>query len=85
MPSWAMGQLPRVLRCIRNGGDTINRDIKRERRRRRGGVVAGRREVDTPANERRCRNKRHGEEEEVTDAMAIMEEDAVGIRMMAAG
>ncbi len=42
-------------------------------------------EVDTPANKRRCHNKRHGEEEEVTDAMAMTEEDAAGIGTVAAG
>jgi hypothetical protein len=50
-----------------------------------GGVVASGREVDMPANKRRCHNKRHGEEKEVADAMATMEEDAVGIGMVAAG
>jgi hypothetical protein len=42
-------------------------------------------EVDTPANKRRCRNERHGEEEEVADAMAMTEEDAAGIETVAAG
>ncbi len=41
--------------------------------------------MDTPANERRCRNRRHGEEEEVTDAMALMEEDVVNVGMVMAG
>jgi hypothetical protein len=38
-----------------------------------------------PANERRCRNKRHGEEEEVADAMLTTEEDAAGVGLVAAG
>jgi hypothetical protein len=41
--------------------------------------------VDKPANKRRCRDERHEEEMEVTDAMATTEEDAAGIRMVAAG
>ncbi len=43
------------------------------------------REVDMPANKRRCHNKRHGEEEEVADAMAMTEEDTAGVEMVAAG
>ncbi len=43
------------------------------------------REGDTPANKRRCRNERHGEKEEVADAMAMMEKDAAGVGMVAAG
>ncbi len=35
--------------------------------------------MDTPANKRRCHNKRHGEKEEVADVMAMTEEDAAGI------
>ncbi len=35
--------------------------------------------MDTPANKRLCRNKSHGEEEEVADAMATKGEDAAGI------
>ncbi len=41
--------------------------------------------MDTPANKRRCRGERHGEEEEVADAMAIMEEDAAVPGTVAAG
>ncbi len=41
--------------------------------------------MDTPANERRCRNERHGEEAEVADAMATTEEDAEGVGTMPAG
>ncbi len=67
------------------GTQQSNRDDESERRRRTGGVVPGGREVDTPANKRQCRNERHGEEEEVTDAMAMMEEDAAGVGMVAAG
>ncbi len=40
--------------------------------------------VDLPANKRWCHNKRHEEEMEVADAMATMEEDALGIGMVAA-
>ncbi len=50
-----------------------------------GGIVAGGREVDTPANKRRCRNKRLWEEEEVADAMATTEEDAAGVGTVASG
>ncbi len=50
-----------------------------------GGIVTSRREVDTPANKRRCRNKQHGEEEEVADAMATTKEDAAGIGTVLAG
>jgi hypothetical protein len=46
--------------------------------REQGGATRGG-SVDMPANERRCRNKRHEEEMEVADAMATMEEDAAGI------
>jgi hypothetical protein len=67
------------------GTQQSNRDGESERGQRTGGVVAGGREVDTPANERQCRNERHGEEEEVADTMAMMEEDAVGVGMMARG
>ncbi len=41
--------------------------------------------MDTPANERWCRGKRHGEEEEVTDAMATTEEDVAVTVSVAAG
>jgi hypothetical protein len=41
--------------------------------------------VDTPANERQCCNVRHGEEEEVADAMAMKKEDEAGIGTMAIG
>ncbi len=61
------------------GTQQSNRDYKSERCRRTGGVVTGGHEVDTPANEKQCHNKRHGEEEEVADAMVTMKEDAAGI------
>jgi hypothetical protein len=67
------------------GTQQSNRDDESERLRRTGGVVSIRREVDTPANKRRCHNKRHGEEEEDADAMATMEEDAAGVGTVAAG
>jgi hypothetical protein len=41
--------------------------------------------VDTPANKRHCHNKRHEEEEEVADAMAMAEEDAAGVGAVARG
>jgi hypothetical protein len=41
--------------------------------------------VDTPANERRCHGERHGEEEEVADAMATTEEDAAVAGMVVTG
>ncbi len=41
--------------------------------------------LDMPANKRWCRGKRHEEEMEVANAMATMEEDAVGIRTLVAG
>jgi hypothetical protein len=41
--------------------------------------------VDTPANKRWCHKERHGEEEEVADAMAMTEDDAAGIGSVAAG
>ncbi len=40
--------------------------------------------MDTPANKRQCRNKRHGEEEEVADAITMKEEDAAGVGTVAA-
>jgi hypothetical protein len=40
--------------------------------------------VDTPAHERWCCNERHGEEEEVADAMGAIKEDAAGIVTVAA-
>ncbi len=80
VPSWAAGQLPRVLRCIGNREDT-----KSQRHQRMGGVVAGRHEVDTPANQRWCRNKRREEENKVVDAREKTEEDAAGVGMVAAG
>ncbi len=61
------------------------RDNTIERRQRMIGVVAGKHEVDMSENERRCRNERHGEEEEVADAMAMTEEDVAGIGTVAAG
>ncbi len=67
------------------GTQQSNRDNERERRQRTGGVVVGRHEVDMPANKRRCRNMRCGEEEDITDAMAMMEEDATGIGTVTAG
>jgi hypothetical protein len=62
-----------------------NRDDKSQRRQRTRGVVAGGHEVDTPANKRWSRNKRHGEDEEVSDAKATTEEDAAGVGTVAAG
>ncbi len=41
--------------------------------------------MDTPANERRCRDERHEEEMEVADAIATTEEDAAGVGTVAAG
>ncbi len=41
--------------------------------------------MDTPANKRQCRNKRHVEEMEVSDAMATMEVDAAGVGTVVAG
>ncbi len=41
--------------------------------------------MDTPANERRCRNERREKEIEVADAMATTEEDAAGVGTVAAG
>ncbi len=52
--------------------------------RKRGGATRGG-SVDKPANKRRCRNSGHEEEMEVADAMAAMEEDAVGVEMVAVG
>ncbi len=40
--------------------------------------------MDTPANERPCRGKRHGEEEKVADTMATTEENAAVAGMVAA-
>ncbi len=67
------------------GTQQSNRDDQSKRHRRTEGVVAGRREVDMPASKRRCRNERLREEEEVTDAIAMTEEDAAGVWTMAAG
>jgi hypothetical protein len=67
------------------GTQQSNRDNESERRRRMGGIVAGGCEVDTPANKRQCLNKRHGEEVEVADAMAMTEEDAAGVGTVRAG
>jgi hypothetical protein len=50
-----------------------------------GGVVASGHEVGTPANKRRCHNKRHGEDDKIAKAMATMEEDAAGVGTVAAG
>ena len=44
-------------------GVKSNKDYKRQRHRRMGGIVTVRLDVDTRANERRCRTKRHNEEE----------------------
>jgi hypothetical protein len=66
------------------GTQQSNRDIESEHWRT-GGIVSGRYEVGTPAKKRQCRNKRHEEEEEVADAMAITEEDVAGVGMVAAG
>ncbi len=41
--------------------------------------------MEMPANERRCRNERHEEEMEFTDAMATTEEAAAGVGTVAAG
>ncbi len=41
--------------------------------------------MDTPANKKRCRDKRREEEMEVSDAIATVEEDAAGVRTVAAG
>jgi hypothetical protein len=41
--------------------------------------------VDTPANKRQCSNKRHGEEEDIADAMAMTEEDAAGVGTVTSG
>ncbi len=41
--------------------------------------------MDTPANKRRCQDKRHEEEMEVADAMVTTEEDAAGIGTVATG
>jgi hypothetical protein len=38
-----------------------------------------------PAKERWCHDERHEEEMEVANAMATIEEDAMGIRTVAAG
>ncbi len=69
----------------KGGAQKSNRDHESQRRWRTGGVVAGTREVDTSANKRRCRGKRHGEEEEVVDAMATTEEDAAVLGTLVAG
>ncbi len=66
------------------GTQQLYRDNKSERGWRTGGIVTGR-QVDMPANERRCRNKRHGEEEEVADTMTMMEEDAADIGSVVSG
>jgi hypothetical protein len=68
----------------KGGTKKSNRDHESQRRQRTGGVVAGGCEVDTPANKRQCRGLRHGEEEEVADAMATTEKDAVVARTVAA-
>ncbi len=80
---WGMGA--GMGRPAKGGTQKSNRDHESQRRWRTGGVVAGGREVDTPANERRCRSERHGEEEEVADAMATTEEDAAVAGTVAAG
>jgi hypothetical protein len=41
--------------------------------------------LDTHANKRPCYNKRHGEEEDISDTMAMTEEDAAGVGTVAAG
>jgi hypothetical protein len=51
--------------------------------REQGGATRGC-GLDMPANKRRCRGERHEEEMEVANAMATMEEDAVGVRTVAA-
>ncbi len=58
VPSWAAGQMLRVLRCIgKRGTRQSNRHHKSQGCRRTGGVVAGGRELDMPANKRWCCNK----------------------------
>jgi hypothetical protein len=74
-----------MVRPVKGEIQQSNRDHESQRRRRTGGVIAGGREVDTPANERQCRSKRHGEEEKVAEAMATVEEDAAVAGMVAAG
>jgi hypothetical protein len=66
---------------VKGGTQQSNRNNKSQRRQRTAGIVASRNGVDTPtpANKRRCRNERHWEEEEVADAMATTEEDAVAV------
>ncbi len=49
-----------------------------------GGVVADGHEMDTPANERWCCNKRHGEDGEVIKTMVTTTEDTAGIGTVAA-
>ena len=51
-------------RPVKGGGvQQSNKDNESQMRRRTGGVVAGGCEVETSANERSCRDKRHGEQE----------------------
>jgi hypothetical protein len=71
-----LGDGSRDRTSCKGGTQQSNRDHESQRCQRTGGVVAGGHEVDTPANERWCHSKRHGEEEEVVDAMATMEDDA---------
>jgi hypothetical protein len=67
------------------GTQQSKKDNESERRWRMGGVVACRHEVDMIANKRRCCNKRHGEEEEVADTMAMTKEDTAGIGTVVVG
>ena len=66
---------------VKGGTQQSNRNSKSQRRQRTAGIVASRSWVDTPtpANKRWCRNERHCEEEEVADAMATTEGDAVAV------
>jgi hypothetical protein len=48
---------------VKRGTQQSNTDDKNKMCRRTGGVVAGKYEVDTSANKRQGRNKKHGEEE----------------------
>ncbi len=52
--------------------------------REQGGATRGG-GVDMPADKRRCHDKRHKEEMEVTNAIATTGEDAAGIGTVVAG
>ncbi len=68
---------------VKGGTQQSNRNSKSQRDQRTAGINASRSWVDTPtpANKRWCRKERHWEEEEVTDAMATTEEDAVAVAL----